>query len=106
MCGRATMERQPHTPDHNFEGSGRRSGQRQSEREREGVMSQRQCPWCGQLGQRVDDAELEESYAQPHADGSSCVCRHVSSATEAAARRDGGRWWDGRWRCAGGCDHR
>lgn len=44
------------------------------------VVSQRQCPWCGRLGARVDDErDLRASWAQPHADGSDCVCRHIAT---------------------------
>lgn len=64
-------------------------------------MSQKQCPWCGRLGARVgNDANLGAGWAQPHADGSTCVCRHVDSHSRLAALRDGGRYWDGSaWVC-------
>jgi hypothetical protein len=63
-------------------------------------VSQQQCPWCGRCGPHVEDAQLHASYADPHADGSSCVCRHVTCATRRAAFFDGGRYWDGTaWRC-------
>ena len=65
-------------------------------------MTQKQCPSCGALGCRVDDRDLGAPWAQPHADGSACVCRHVSCGSRLAALRDGGRYWDGRageWIC-------
>jgi len=68
-------------------------------------MPQRCCPWCSSLGVYVSESDLGSEHAMPHADGSSCVCRHVTCHTEKSARREGGRWWDGSaWRCAGGCD--
>lgn len=68
-------------------------------------MSQRQCPWCGHLGARYSGEPGPGS--EPHADGSSCVCRHVTADSRAAAWHHGGRYWDGRlarWVCMGGCE--
>ena len=64
-------------------------------------MSQKQCPWCGALGERVtDDRDLREEWAQPHADGSACVCRHVTAPSRMSAILAGGRYWDGSaWVC-------
>jgi hypothetical protein len=67
-------------------------------------MAQRQCPGCNRLGARVAEADLRSEEAHPHADGSSCVCRHVTASSKQEARRHGGRWFDGsRWVCEGGC---
>lgn len=64
-------------------------------------MSQRQCAWCGQLGERVlDDCDLREPWANPHADGSDCVCRHVSAPSRLSAILAYARYWDGSaWVC-------
>jgi hypothetical protein len=65
-------------------------------------VSQRQCPWCGRLGPRVSDRDLGAEHAQPHADGSSCVCRHVSCMTRLGALSASGRYFDRgcrRWLC-------
>lgn len=85
---------------------------------------QQQCPWCGRLGPRYSEvpqregltaadmrwADLHEpgwdrsrpapDWAAPHADGSRCVCRHVTCSAREQAVRLGGRYWDGeRWAC-------
>lgn len=65
-------------------------------------MLQKQCPWCGKLGVSVDDRELHSPHAQPHADGSTCVCSHVTAASRSSALESGGRYWDSctsSWRC-------
>jgi len=65
-------------------------------------MPQKQCPWCGRLGPYVSDADLNADWAQPHADGSPCRCKHVRTDSRFAALRDGGRYWDdarGEWVC-------
>lgn len=64
-------------------------------------MSQKQCQWCGALGERVtDDRDLREAWAQPHADGSECVCRHVTAPSRMSAILAHGRYWDGSaWVC-------
>lgn len=69
-------------------------------------MPQKQCPWCGRLGLRCVAHELSEPWAQPHADGSSCVCRHITCGSRREARRAHGRYYDNgrrRWICFGGC---
>lgn len=76
-----------------------------------------QCPWCGKCGPRFDEREYVdrggcyvhrktgEPAPRPHDDGSSCVCRHPTAANRAAARRIGGRYWNGeRFVCMGGCE--
>lgn len=67
-------------------------------------MPQQVCPWCGKCGIRYDEGlsyeELCAAGYMPHDDGSTCVCRHVSSHSRIAALRDGGRYWDGKaWVC-------
>ena len=64
-------------------------------------MPQRQCPWCHRLGAQFDEHRIECEEAAPHADGSKCVCRHVTCHTRRSALREGGRYFDGRWRCFG-----
>lgn len=71
-------------------------------------MPQRQCPWCGRLGPRVDDGQLRDAESQPHADGSPCVCRHVTAGSRRGAWDAGGRYYDRalqRWVCLGGCEN-
>ena len=52
----------------------------------------------------MEECELREQYAAPHADGSSCICRHVTCSSRDNAEACGGRYWDGsRWVCLGGC---
>ena len=76
---------------------------------------QKQCPWCGKLGARVPDNTSIYELPDPHADGSKCVCRHVSvegkGLTDAERRRlaqkVGGRYFsqrEERWVCCGGCE--
>ncbi len=63
---------------------------------------QKQCNWCGKLGARVGEGELREPHAQPHADGSRCVCRHVTAGTRLGALDASGRYWDEgarKWLC-------
>jgi predicted RNA-binding Zn-ribbon protein involved in translation (DUF1610 family) len=65
-------------------------------------MSQYQCPWCGKVGQRWEREPADRMRGEygPHADGSSCICRHVNAQTRLAALRVGGRYWDGTaWVC-------
>jgi hypothetical protein len=68
-------------------------------------MSQRQCPWCGKLGVKVrKESELFTMEAMPHADGSPCVCRHITCNTKSAARESHGRYFDKtvkKWMCFG-----
>ena len=67
-------------------------------------MPQRQCRWCGRLGDRVEEQDLRLPSSAPHADGSKCICRHVEADTRAAAIADHGRYWDGyQYQCFGGC---
>ena len=55
-------------------------------------MPQKQCPWCGKVGDRYrEDDPLPRP--KPHDDGSDCVCRHVTTGSRAAAIRDGGRYY-------------
>ena len=62
-------------------------------------MPQQQCQGCNKLGARYTDAEFKAEgfkapkWAQPHDDGSACVCRHVTCNSEKQARRDGGRFF-------------
>ncbi len=63
-------------------------------------MAQLRCPWCHRLGPYVSERELKEEYADPHADGSECVCRHVRADNRLQAIADGGRYWNGtKWIC-------
>lgn len=65
-------------------------------------MAQRVCSWCAKVGIRVAEADLDTPEAAPHADGTLCVCRHVTCRTRKEANREGGRYWDGRcWVCLG-----
>jgi hypothetical protein len=67
-------------------------------------MPQKQCPWCYRLGPRVHERDLGDRNADPHADGSACVCRHITCSSARAARTNGGRYWNGvAWVCLGGC---
>lgn len=66
-------------------------------------MTYRVCPWCGRVGV---SAPSEAEAPQPHADGSPCVCRHVTCASKRQAKADHGRYFDGqlhKWVCLGGC---
>ena len=62
-------------------------------------MPQQQCPWCGHCGPRYDETTPMEERPSAHADGTTCVCRHVTCPSRAVAIRHGGRYWDGAWVC-------
>lgn len=53
------------------------------------------CPWCSKAGTRCEEAFRNQPEYRPHADGSSCVCRHVGevSATRLSALRAFGRYF-------------
>lgn len=60
-----------------------------------------QCQKCGRFGVSFEPARgetVEQAWARPenrpHADGSACVCGHITCASSRAALRDGGRYYD------------
>lgn len=65
------------------------------------MMPQKQCPWCNRCGQRYDEGEATGPEHDPHANGSACVCRHVSTSSRLSALDNGGRYYSpGRgWVC-------
>lgn len=60
-------------------------------------MPQKQCPWCGQLGERY----REEDSPIP-VGNHKCICRHVTADTRTSAIYHHGKYWDGaNFQCAG-----
>lgn len=67
-------------------------------------MPQQSCPWCSHCGPRYYEGTPASEIPTAHSDGSSCVCRHITTPSRASALEAHGRYFDrvvGAWRCFG-----
>ena len=56
-------------------------------------MPQLQCPWCRKVGPYYTDRTPVADRVDPHADGSPCICRHVTAKSRRGAIDANGRYW-------------